>query len=249
MVRYCDPRHTLSSQVQAFGHLFRWPVGLFAGLAGCATFYSLDFSTPFASYVLTTVVLSCMYSASCAINDYWDVEQDRINHPDRPLPSGRLTQSQACLGATSLFAVAAIATLLLGFMPLLWVVVAIPRLWYCSQIVKYSGIFGNAIVAIFVASSDCICRIGGAPTIGFACSDGFVVDLPMGQGNNLGRPLCNWRRCSRYYDHFHSVGRPNGASDRVGSDCGIVGVCPYCYGRGADGASGMVYQFYNSDDS
>ncbi|MEM8716925.1 MAG: geranylgeranylglycerol-phosphate geranylgeranyltransferase [Cyanobacteria bacterium P01_G01_bin.4] len=152
MVRYCDPRHTLSRQVQAFGRLFRWPVGLFAGLAGCATIYSLDSSTPFASYWLTAVVLSCMYSAACAINDYWDVDTDRINHPDRPLPSGRLTQQQARMGATSLFAVAAIAALHLGLMPFLWVAVAIPLLWYYSQIVKYSGILGNVIVAIFVAA-------------------------------------------------------------------------------------------------
>ncbi|MGK7913336.1 MAG: UbiA family prenyltransferase [Synechococcus sp.] len=152
MVRHCDPRHTLSGQVQAFAHLFRWPVGLLAGLAGCATIYSLDSSTPFASYVLTTVVLSCMYSASCAINDYWDVEKDRINHPDRPLPSGHLTRSQARMGATSLFAIAAIAALLLGLIPFFWAAVAIPLMWYYSQILKYSGILGNIIVAIFVAA-------------------------------------------------------------------------------------------------
>ena len=93
-----------------------------------------------------------MYSAACAINDYWDVDKDRINHPERPLPSGRLTRQQARMGAASLFAVAAIAALQLGLVPFLWVAVTIPLLWYYSQILKYSGILGNAIVAFSVAA-------------------------------------------------------------------------------------------------
>ena len=152
VARYLSPPHTLSPRVRAFSQLFRWPVGLLAGLAGCAATYALDSSTPLASYGLTAIVLSCMYSAACAINDYWDVDIDRINHPDRPLPSGRLTRPQARIGAASLFAVAAIAALHLGLMPFSGVAMTIPLLWYYSQILKYSGILGNAIVAISVAA-------------------------------------------------------------------------------------------------
>jgi geranylgeranylglycerol-phosphate geranylgeranyltransferase len=37
------------------------------------------------------------------INDYFDVETDEINRPERPIPSGRLKKKQALLISISLF--------------------------------------------------------------------------------------------------------------------------------------------------
>ena len=38
-----------------------------------------------------------------ALNDLWDLESDRVNHPHRPLPSGRLTPRAAGVECIALF--------------------------------------------------------------------------------------------------------------------------------------------------
>ena len=140
------------SLIRAFAHLFRLPPAILAALAGCATIYALDAAAQRLQYLLTAVVLVCMNSAACAINDYWDLDKDRIDHPERPLPSGRLTPQHAWWSAVILFAVAAIAAIPLGLYPFILVAVNIILLWNYSHLLLYNGIFGNVIVSAVVAS-------------------------------------------------------------------------------------------------
>lgn len=140
------------SLIRAFAHLFRLPVGFLAALAGCATSYALNSALQFQQYLLTATILVCMTSAACAINDYWDLDKDRINSPDRPLPSGRLSLQQAWWAAVVLFACALTSAIPLGLYSLILVAVSIVLLWNYSHLLKYSGILGNAIVAAIIAS-------------------------------------------------------------------------------------------------
>ncbi|HIH45320.1 MAG TPA: UbiA family prenyltransferase [Candidatus Methanoperedenaceae archaeon] len=50
-----------------------------------------------------------------AINDYFDVESDRINHPERPIPSGRLERKHALYFSLILFAISFVLSLILSF--------------------------------------------------------------------------------------------------------------------------------------
>ncbi|MDJ0592388.1 MAG: geranylgeranylglycerol-phosphate geranylgeranyltransferase [Pleurocapsa sp. MO_226.B13] len=138
--------------IHAFAQLFRPILGILAALAGCATIYALNPATQPQQYLLTATVLICMTSASFAIDDYWDVEQDRINHAERPLPSGCLSPRQAWWAAVLLFTCAAIAAIPLGLYPFILVAVSTVLLWNYSHLLTYSGIFGNAIVAAIVAA-------------------------------------------------------------------------------------------------
>ncbi len=140
------------SVIRAFAQLFRPTLGVLAALAGCATIYTLNPVTQFQQYLLTGCILICMTSASFAINDYWDVNQDRINHPERPLPSGRLSPEQAWWAAVILFVCAEIAAILLGLYAFTLVTVSTVLLWNYSHILTYSGILGNVIVAASVAA-------------------------------------------------------------------------------------------------
>jgi geranylgeranylglycerol-phosphate geranylgeranyltransferase len=92
------------SQTRAFLQLFRLPVALVAAIAGVATSYALNPILPVQTYLLTAIVLMGMSSAACAINDYWDIDKDCIDHPERPLPSGHLSLEQAWWAAVVLFA-------------------------------------------------------------------------------------------------------------------------------------------------
>jgi geranylgeranylglycerol-phosphate geranylgeranyltransferase len=138
--------------ISALIQLFRLPVGILAGIAGSASVYALQPTLPPYDYILTAVTLTFMYSAACAINDYWDVEKDRIDHPERPLPSNRLSRQQAWWAAVILFAGAFVCTIPLGIYPLLLVAVSIVLLWNYSHLLLYNGILGNLIVAVIVSA-------------------------------------------------------------------------------------------------
>jgi geranylgeranylglycerol-phosphate geranylgeranyltransferase len=140
------------STLQAFAHLFRLPVGTLAGLAGCAVIYSANPATPLLHYGLTAFILFCMMSAACAINDYWDVDKDRLDHPDRPLPSGQLSLTQAQWVAVLLFSCALVAAIPLGVYLFILVAGCVMLLWNYSHLLLYSGIVGNVVVAIIIAA-------------------------------------------------------------------------------------------------
>ncbi|MDZ4871391.1 MAG: hypothetical protein CLLPBCKN_000779 [Chroococcidiopsis cubana SAG 39.79] len=140
------------SSIRAFVQLFRLPAGILAALAGCATIYALDATVALPQYLLTAIILVCMTSAACGINDYWDLAKDRINHPDRPLPSGRLSLQQAWWAAAILFGCAAIAAIPLGLSPFVLVAISTVLLWNYSHLASYNGIFGNLLVAATIAA-------------------------------------------------------------------------------------------------
>lgn len=135
----------------AFAQLLRLPVSFLAGMAGYAACYTLNSSLAPQCYFLTAGVLFGMTAASCTINDYWDISKDRINHPDRPLPSGRISPRQAWWAAVILFACALMAALALGGYPFILATASTVLLWNYSHLLQYSGILGNVIVATVIA--------------------------------------------------------------------------------------------------
>ena len=138
--------------VRAFAQLFRPTLGVFAALAACVTIYALNPGTQFQQYLLTATILICMTSASFAIDDYRDINQDLINHPERPLTASLLLPQQAWWYAVGLYTCAWLAAIPLGLYPFILVVVSTILLWNYSHILTYSGILGNLIVASSVSA-------------------------------------------------------------------------------------------------
>lgn len=138
--------------VLAFAKLFRPTLGVFAALAGCVTIYALNPAIQFQQYLLTATILICMTSGSFAIDDYRDINQDRINHPERPLSSGLLLHQQAWWSAVGMFTCAWLAAIPLGLYPFILVAVSTILLWNYSHILTYSGFLGNVIVAFSVSA-------------------------------------------------------------------------------------------------
>jgi geranylgeranylglycerol-phosphate geranylgeranyltransferase len=85
--------------------------------------------------------------ASMAINDYFDIEIDKINEPDRPLPSGKILPREALvitgllslIGFVSSYLVSA-AALLISFVG--WFLMMVYSAWG-----KKTGFLGNLIVS------------------------------------------------------------------------------------------------------
>lgn len=92
----------------------------------------------------------CAYSM--AVNDIYDVEVDRVNRPERPLPSGRLSRT----GAVRLSLIALLAGVACSVLSLSPAAVGIALLyaflsWLYNSHAKKAGIAGNLIVASSLA--------------------------------------------------------------------------------------------------
>ena len=91
--------------------------------------------------------------ASNAWNDYLDVEIDRINKPNRPLPSGQITRPAVLVFSLVCTAIAVLLALLINLPALLVVVISSILLYVYSWKLKSTVILGNATVAAVSASS------------------------------------------------------------------------------------------------
>lgn len=97
---------------------------------------------------LTGVFIS---GAAMILNDYFDLEVDKINHPQRPLPSGRVSTLDVFI-LTSLFSVAGFmtATLISPIALILTAAIWIVGVLYNWRF-KETGLLGNMMVALSVA--------------------------------------------------------------------------------------------------
>jgi len=85
--------------------------------------------------------------AAMITNDYFDLDVDRVNHPNRPLPSGRISRSEV-MALTGLFSVAGfMAASFLGAIPL----ILAAAMWIVSNLYnwryKETGFIGNMMVS------------------------------------------------------------------------------------------------------
>jgi len=92
----------------------------------------------------------CAYSMS--VNDVYDVEVDRINQPDRPIPSGRVTLTEGFrLSAVVLVAGMACALLSLNILAIVIAAAYAFLSWLYNARMKKTGLPGNLIVASSLA--------------------------------------------------------------------------------------------------
>jgi geranylgeranylglycerol-phosphate geranylgeranyltransferase len=92
-----------------------------------------------------------------SLNDYMDHLVDQEAHPERPLPSGRLTTTQVMgFGMICFFVGAAMAATIvtltdIGLLPALLALLAIMSLYAYELAFKYRGFIGNLMVAFLSA--------------------------------------------------------------------------------------------------
>lgn len=101
---------------------------------------------------LAAVAASLFTGAGNALNDYFDRETDRVNHPDRPIPRGEVLPESAVRFASVLFAL----SLALAYMVNLWAV-GIVAMNFAVMVAyevafKARGASGNFLIAYLVGS-------------------------------------------------------------------------------------------------
>ncbi|MDO8874182.1 MAG: geranylgeranylglycerol-phosphate geranylgeranyltransferase [Methanoregula sp.] len=134
--------------------------------------YLIATGTIIPSTVLLLVIVTLITAAGNVINDYFDADIDRINRPERPIPSGIVSPMAAWGFAVTLFLFSILAAL---FTPPLCLSITLINtlilVLYAAKL-KSMPVVGNAAVAYLAAS---IFLFGGA----FAGWHALVLMLPL----------------------------------------------------------------------
>ena len=92
-----------------------------------------------------------LLAGTMVFNDIQDVQVDRVNSPDRPIPSGRVTIRQAYALSIVFSMLALISSLVLGVLTFLTALIALVLMAYYNMRGKKTGLLGNAVVSFNVA--------------------------------------------------------------------------------------------------
>ena len=94
----------------------------------------------------------CICAYSMVLNDFYDIEVDRVNQPGRPLPSGQVTPRAAVGLAVAMLAIGMLAAALL-MNPAAFGIAGLYAIlsWLYNYRAKKYGIYGNLIVASSLA--------------------------------------------------------------------------------------------------
>lgn len=93
------------------------------------------------------LVLFFLGGAAFAINDYMDLEGDRVNYPDRPLPRGAISRRSALVLGIALSAAGLLIALSTNARAFILAVVFLAMAIYYDVSGKLTGLPGNLIVA------------------------------------------------------------------------------------------------------
>lgn len=112
-----------------------------------ASFIASENSLTFSTVLLGAIVASLIAAAGNVINDYFDIETDRIAHPDRPLVTGKIEKHKALrfyilINFTAVLISYFISTLILGI-----VLFSFLLLFLYSLTLKRIILLGNVTIA------------------------------------------------------------------------------------------------------
>ncbi|PMP74279.1 MAG: prenyltransferase [Aciduliprofundum sp.] len=100
--------------------------------------------------ILGMLVTFLTTSGGNVINDYYDAEVDRINHPERPIPSGRIKRESALIYSAFIFSVSIFISIFLGIIPFIIDVIAVALLFAYESYTKNRGFLGNLNISFLL---------------------------------------------------------------------------------------------------
>ncbi len=152
----------LKRAVQNFWHLSR-PLNVFIAMLTIlvAAFISPQFQLNYKLY-LAILIAGLMTAGANIINDIYDIEIDRINKPQRPLPSGKATTKEAWTYFVISYSAAFLLSAFCGWAMLVIALVIGLLLIIYSMRLKRTVLWGNLTVSLATA----VAFIYGALSVG-----------------------------------------------------------------------------------
>ena len=122
-----------------------------AGIAAIVA-YLIATGTLIPGVLLLFVIVTLITAAGNVINDYFDVEIDRVNRPDRPIPSGDVTPRAARAYAVTLFLAGILVCLFTNELCIAIAVFNSVLLFGYAARLKRTPLFGNITVSYLAGS-------------------------------------------------------------------------------------------------
>jgi geranylgeranylglycerol-phosphate geranylgeranyltransferase len=138
-------------KVKGLFRLIRFELPFSAGV--CVVMGQLLALGKFASLAETVFGFLSVFSISASIlvlNDYFDVETDKINSPDRPIPSNLVSAPEALLLSIVLLTVGLVLSYFINLAALLCSIILLIVGFLYNQKYKKSGLPGNLMVSFSV---------------------------------------------------------------------------------------------------
>ncbi len=128
-------------------------IASFAVLVGALVAVGVGDLGTVALQVSTAALVGFLFTgAGNALNDYFDRDVDRINHPGRPIPSGRVGTANALSFAVLLFIMAGVLGVFTGLLAFAIVLVNLFVMISYEMRFKRKGWSGNIVIGWLVAS-------------------------------------------------------------------------------------------------
>ena len=139
-------------KASGFFEIARIPNCFMMGLAVLVgEFMTLGPAMPAYSAVVGFLVGFTLVAGSMAVNDILDMEIDQINAPSRPIPSGRVSKTEAATFAAITLGVGLSLAFALSAVNLLIAILAVTLMFYYNRFGKKTGLPGNAAVSATLA--------------------------------------------------------------------------------------------------
>jgi geranylgeranylglycerol-phosphate geranylgeranyltransferase len=142
---------SLSMSLAGFVTITRPVNAIAAGLAAVVA-YLVATGTLIPGVLLLFAVVALITAAGNVINDYFDVEIDRVNRPERPIPSGQVSLPAARSFAVTLFLAGILICLLTNDLCIAIAIINSLLLIGYSARLKRTPLFGNITVSYLAAS-------------------------------------------------------------------------------------------------
>jgi len=133
--------------------------------------------------LLGVIVVFFTTAGGNTLNDYFDREVDMINHPERPIPSGKITPKNAMFYGSSLLLLSLLVSVFINSLTLLIVIIAIVLILTYEYSFKKKGFVGNVTISTLVAM---LFIFGGAIYGNIPLTSIFAI---MAFSSNLGREI------------------------------------------------------------
>ncbi|MDD5582716.1 MAG: geranylgeranylglycerol-phosphate geranylgeranyltransferase [Candidatus Marinimicrobia bacterium] len=146
------------SRINAYFVLSR-PINLF--LSAITALITATFFIPFPSWYKVAVALFAVVflnAGANAVNDLYDEAIDRINRPNRPLPSGKLSPKNVRIFAIITFVLGNLSALFAGWISfIIAAVIATPLMIFYSLYFKRTPFMGNFVIAVILGLAFIFC--------------------------------------------------------------------------------------------
>ena len=114
-------------------------------------FWLTGVNSPVTDLMLLIITAICALGYGNVINDIKDAEGDTINHPERPIPRGEISKTQAVIFATLLALISLFTSNIVSFQHCIATLTPLLLLTLYTLFLKGTPLLGNSVISLLVA--------------------------------------------------------------------------------------------------